>query len=74
MHGYAHYKMEQLRKTGAAGVLMVTVGPPARLPRKASGPTNGGGGPENLVSLNTNFWDIPTFTIRAEVANALLGG
>ena len=74
IHGYAHYKMEQLRKTGAAGVLMVTVGPSARLPRKASGPTNGGAGPENLVSLNTNFWDIATFSIRPEVANQLLNG
>jgi putative aminopeptidase FrvX len=74
MHGYAHYKMEQLRKTGAAGVLLVTVGPPARLPRKASGPTNGGGGPENLISLNTSFWDIPAFSIRADVANQLLNG
>jgi hypothetical protein len=74
VHGYAHYKMEQLRKTGAAGVLMVTVGPPARLPRKASGPTNGGGGPENLISLNTSFWDVPAFTIRADVADQLLNG
>jgi hypothetical protein len=74
MHGYAHYKTEQLRKTGAAGALMVTVGPPLRLPRKASGPTNGGGGPENLISLNTSFWDIPTFSIGAATANQLLHG
>jgi hypothetical protein len=74
VHGYPHYKMEQLRKTGAAGVLMVTVGPSARLPRKASGPVNGGAGPENLISLNTNFWDIPTFSVPAETANQLLNG
>ncbi len=74
VHGYAHYKLEQLRKTGAAGVLMVTDRKPSRLPRKASGPTNGGAGPENLVSLDGSFWDVPTFSITSDVADQLLGG
>ena len=69
-HAFYWDKIEQLRKRGAAGVLLVQdrvprdVKPiPASAPRSAGGPSYALAGP---------MWDIPVFTINREVADQLL--
>lgn len=69
-HAFYWDKIEQLRKQGAAGVLLIQdrvprpVKPiPASSPRPAGGPS---------YALAGEMWDIPVFTIQREVADQLL--
>jgi hypothetical protein len=69
-HAFYWEKVEQLRKRGAAGVLIVQdrvrrdiKQTPASSPRASGGPN---------VALAGQMWDIPTFTIPREIADQLL--
>jgi hypothetical protein len=69
-HAFYWEKVEQLRKHGAAGVLMVqdrvrrdAKQTPASSPRASGGPS---------FALAGQMWDIPTFTISREIADQLL--
>lgn len=73
IYSYNWYKIQQIQKAGALGILEVTA-PPRRPPRLESGPPDytlpgqlkyGG-------SLTTDLWDLPGFTITPQVANELL--
>jgi hypothetical protein len=73
IYAYNWYKIQQIQKAGAIGILEVAA-PSRRPPRLASGPPDytlpgqlkyGG-------SLTTDLWDLPGFTITPEVANELL--
>ncbi len=72
-YAYNWYKVEELQKAGAAGILEVTA-PPRRPPRLASGPPDYTlpGPLKYFGSLATDLWDLPGFTITPEVANELL--
>jgi peptidase M28-like protein len=69
-HAFNWEKLEELRKRGAAGLLLVqdrvrrdVKQTPATSPRP-------GGGPD--FALAGEMWDIPTFTISREIADQLL--
>jgi hypothetical protein len=69
-HAFYWEKVEQLRKRGAAGVLMVQdrvrrdiKQTPASSPRASGGPNFG---------LAGQMWDIPTFAISRDIADQLL--
>ncbi len=69
-HAFNWEKVEELRKRGAAGILMVqdrvrrdVKQTPASSPRASGGPD---------FALAGQMWDIPTFTISREVADQLL--
>ncbi len=69
-HAFDRDKVEELRKQGVAGLLIVRdrvphdIKPiPASLPRASGGP---------LYALAGKMWDIPVFTIRRDVADQLL--
>jgi hypothetical protein len=69
-HAFYWHKIEQLRKQGVAGVLIVQdrvprpVKPiPASSQRSADGPS---------YALSGEMWDIPVFTIQRDVADQLL--
>lgn len=73
IYSYNWYKIQQIQKAGALGILEVT-GHSRRPPRLESGPPDytlpgqlkyGG-------SLTTDRWDLPGFTISPEVADELL--
>lgn len=73
IHAYNWYKIEQIRKAGAAGILIVQERPhrPQRVP---SAPTNAQAGPTPQYALAGSFWDVPVFTITQDVADELLRG
>ncbi len=71
VHSYVWYKIEQVRKAGAAGLLLVNEATPRRKMRVASAPTNNWR-PTPEYALAGSFWDIPVFTVTQEVANELL--
>jgi hypothetical protein len=69
-HAFSWQKVEELRKKGAAGLLMIPAGAradfkptPASSPRFAGGPN---------FALAGEMWDIPTFTIQRPIADQLL--
>jgi hypothetical protein len=69
-HAFNWEKLEELRKRGAAGLLLVQ--DRVRRDVKVTPPTSPrpSGGPE--FALSGSMWDIPTFTIPREVADQLL--
>ena len=71
VHSYVWYKIEQVRKAGAAGLLLVNEAVPHRKMRVASAPTNNWR-PTPEYALAGSFWDIPVFTVTQDVANELL--
>jgi Zn-dependent M28 family amino/carboxypeptidase len=71
VHSYVWYKIEQARKAGAAGLLLITEAVPRRKMRLASAPTNNWR-PTPEYALAGSFWDIPVFTVTQEVANQFL--
>jgi PA domain-containing protein len=71
VHSYVWYKIEQVRKAGAAGLLIVNEATPRRKMRLASAPTNNWR-PTPEYALAGSFWDLPVFNITQEVANELL--
>jgi Zn-dependent M28 family amino/carboxypeptidase len=71
VHSYVWYKIEQVRKAGAAGLLIVNEAVPRRKMRLASAPTNNWR-PTPDYALAGSFWDIPVATVTREVANQFL--
>jgi Zn-dependent M28 family amino/carboxypeptidase len=71
VHSYNWYKIEQVRKAGAAGLLLINEAKPRRKMRLASAPTNNWR-PTPEYALAGSFWDLPVFTITQEVANEFL--
>ena len=71
MHAYSWYKFEQVRRAGAAGIVLVDERPhrPARVP---GGPAGSHRASPLLVALPGALWDLPIFTITEEAANDLL--
>lgn len=69
-HAFNWDKIEELRKQGVAGLLIV----PDRVPREVksipASSKRSSGGP--LYALNGPMWDIPVFTIQRDVADQLL--
>ncbi len=69
-HAFIRYKLEAIRKMGAAGVLLIQDrGPSTSKPTPASSPRARGG---TLWALAGEMWDLPAFSIRREVADELL--
>lgn len=74
-HSYVWYKVEQLRKAGAAGILIVDMDKERRPERIPSAPADYmQPGPRYGQSLLTGLWDLPAFTVTPEVANQMLAG
>ncbi len=71
VHSYNWYKIEQVRKAGAAGLILINDATPRRKMRVASAPTNNWR-PTPEYALAGSFWDIPVFTVTQEVANQFL--
>lgn len=71
VHSYNWYKIEQVRKAGAAGLILINEATPRRKMRVPSAPTNAWR-PTPEYALAGSFWDIPVFSITQEVANQFL--
>lgn len=69
IHAYNRHKIENVRRHGAAGVLIVNEWTPHRPPMTPSAPRPGR---QPNIALANDFLDIPTFTITRETANELL--
>lgn len=70
-HAFDRDKVEELRKQGVAGLLIVRDRVPRDIkPIPASSPRASGG---PLYALAGKMWDIPVFTIQQNVADQLLG-
>ncbi len=69
IHAYNRYKIENIRRHGAAGILIVNEWTPHRPPMAPSGPR-----PANQpnYALASGFLDIPVFTISREAADEIL--
>ncbi|MEO6911228.1 MAG: M28 family peptidase [Edaphobacter sp.] len=69
-HAFNWHKIEELRKRGVAGLLIV----PDRIPRDVkpipASSKRSSGGP--LYALSGEMWDIPVFSIERKVADQLL--
>lgn len=69
-HAFSRYKLEALRKLGAAGVLLIQErGPGNFKPIPASAPRARS---TSLYALAGEMWDIPAFSITRAVADELL--
>jgi hypothetical protein len=69
-HAFSRYKLEAIRKLGAAGVLLIQErGPGTFKPTPASAPRARS---TQLWALAGEMWDIPAFSISREVADQLL--
>jgi hypothetical protein len=71
IHAYDVYKYEQIRKAGAAGLLIVRESTPHRPPDKPSAPHDWSM-PTPMVALAGSMWDLPIFGITEATANDLL--
>jgi Zn-dependent M28 family amino/carboxypeptidase len=71
IHAYDVYKYEQIRKAGAAGLLIVRESSPHRPPDKPSAPHDWSM-PSPVVALAGSMWDLPIFGITEATANELL--
>ncbi len=69
-HAFEREKVEELRKQGVAGLLIVRDRFPGRTKSIPASSERPSGGP--LYALAGEMWDIPVFTIRREVADQLL--
>jgi hypothetical protein len=69
IHAKTFYKVEVIRKAGAAGLIIVNPSRPSRPPRLASAPTDFQAGPSPRFALAGSFWDLPTFSVTQAVAN-----
>ncbi len=74
VHAYNWLKMERVRKSGAAGLLIVDERKPHRLPRIPSAPTDTEAGVWPQIAVAGRRWDLPVFRISWEVADELLAG
>src|ERR1700680_4691046 len=71
IHAYDVYKYEQIRKAGAAGLLIVRESSPHRPPDKPSA-LHDWSMPSAVVALAGSMWDLPIFGIPEATANELL--
>ena len=71
IHAYDVYKYEQIRKAGAAGLLVVRESTPHRPPDKPSAPHDWSM-PTPLIALAGSMWDLPIFGITETTADELL--
>jgi hypothetical protein len=71
IYAYDVYKYEQIRKAGAAGLLIVRERNPHRPPDKPSAPHDWSM-PTPLVALAGSMWDLPIFKITEATADELL--
>jgi hypothetical protein len=71
IHAYDVYKYEQIRKAGAAGLLVVRESTPHRPPDKPSAPHDWSM-PTPLIALAGSMWDLPIFGITESTADELL--
>jgi hypothetical protein len=69
-HAFTWHKLEELRKRGAAGILLVQ----DRVPRpvKAIPPSSPRPAATTSYALAGEMWDIPAFLIKREIADQLL--
>ena len=72
VHSYAWDKIEEVRKAGAVGLLIITDKVPRRKQRIASATPNYLAGPAPEYALSGSLWDLPIFSITPEVANEIL--
>ena len=70
-HAFNWHKVEELRKRGAAGILIVQ----DRVPRdvKLIPPTSPRPSGEPSYALAGEMWDLPVFLVKREIADQLLG-
>jgi Zn-dependent M28 family amino/carboxypeptidase len=71
IHAYDVYKYEQIRKAGAAGLLIVRESAPHRPPDNPSAPHDWSM-PAALIALAGSKWDLPIFGITEATADDLL--
>jgi Zn-dependent M28 family amino/carboxypeptidase len=69
-HAFEREKIEELRKQGVAGLLIVRDRVPRGTKSIPASSQRASGGPS--YALGGEMWDIPVFTIRREVADQLL--
>jgi hypothetical protein len=69
-HAFTWHKLEELRKRGAAGILLVQ----DRVPRdvKPIPPTSPRPAATTSYALAGEMWDIPTFLVKRDIADQLL--
>jgi len=73
LHAYPWDKMEQLRRQGAAGVLIIDTEKSRRPERIPSAPADYmQPGPRYGQGLLTGLWDLPVFSVTVQTANELL--
>jgi hypothetical protein len=72
-HAYDWFKIEEVRKAGAAGLLIVNPQFEFRESRVPSAPPNYTL-PEPKYGMGEHLWDLPVFMITPEVADELLSG
>ncbi|HEV2386298.1 MAG TPA: M28 family peptidase [Candidatus Acidoferrales bacterium] len=71
-HAYNWFKIEQVRKQGAVGLLMVPSAGQRRKMGVPSAPRNFQAGPQPEHAIAGDFWDLPIFIVRRDVADQLL--
>lgn len=71
IHAYDVYKYEQVRKAGAAGLLIVRQGTSHWPPDRPEAPHDWSM-PTRLIALAGNTWDLPVFGVTEATANELL--
>jgi hypothetical protein len=73
LYAYPWHKVEQLRRAGAAGVLIINTDKLRRPERIPSAPADYmQPGPRYGQGLLTGLWDLPVFSVTPQVANELL--
>jgi Zn-dependent M28 family amino/carboxypeptidase len=70
-HAFFWQKVEELRKQGVAGILIIQDRVPRPVKPIPASSERSAGGPS--YALSGEMWDVPVFTIRREVADQLLG-
>ena len=73
-HAYEWFKAEQIRKAGAAGLLIIKKRNPGRAQNVSSGPHPGNVAPLSHYALAGRLWDFPIFSVTSDVADDLLAG
>jgi len=73
-YAYEWFKAEQIRKAGAAGLLIIKKRNPGRAQNVSSGPHPGNVAPLPHYALAGRLWDFPIFSVTSDVADELLAG
>ena len=72
IHGYDVYKYEQVRKAGAAGLLIVKDGRPSHWPPDRPDAPHDWSTPTALIAFPSGTWDLPIFEVTKATADELL--